>query len=182
MQIVLKLVGSLLAAMALAACSSSGAPSDAGSEASSVPVPADAEGVVQGLAAAGEPAELTVVYTASNDPNQQLGRPGGYTSKAAFTDSRIKSDQVRDPNEGSVDLGGGVEYFEDQQQALDRGTYIQTALQAAQILGTEYDYVAGPALLRVSGVLTPDQADSYRQSLSQLMGTDAVLVEATPSG
>lgn len=76
----------------------------------------------------------------------------------------------------------GVEYFEDQKQAWDRGPYIQTALRASQILGTEYDHVAGPALLRVSSALTPDQTESYRRSLSQVMGTDAVLVEATPSG
>jgi hypothetical protein len=29
------------------------------------------------------------------------------------------------------------------------------------ILGTEYDYLAGPVLVRVAGVLTPAQAAQY---------------------
>jgi hypothetical protein len=33
------------------------------------------------------------------------------------------------------------------------------------MLGTEYDYVSGSVLLRLSQVLTPDQAAAYKKAL-----------------
>ena len=71
----------------------------------------DAAGVIEAIAGQGLPVTLTVTYTAETDPNKQLGRPNGYTSKAAFTDSRINAADVAGKKEGDVELGGSVEVF-----------------------------------------------------------------------
>ena len=106
-----------------------------------------------------------VVYTAGNDPNHLLGRPNGYTSKASFTDSRIKASSIKDTSSGSVDRGGSVEVYPDQAGAAARKKYIDDTMKAAPILGTEYLYIDGPVLLRLSQLLTPDQAAQYQTAL-----------------
>jgi hypothetical protein len=125
-----------------------------------------ADDVVLALAAAGLPVELTVVYTEATDPNDLLGRPGGYTSKAAFVDTRVDEDEVSDSDEGSVELGGGVEVFEEAGQAKERSEYIQSITEGGIL--AEYNYVEGPVLLRLSQQLTPTQAEEYQAALAEV--------------
>jgi hypothetical protein len=54
--------------------------------------------------------------------------------------------------------------------AVRRARYIQGIIQAAPVLGAEYDYVAGAVLLRVSGQLTPAQARRYRAAIAAITG------------
>jgi hypothetical protein len=122
---------------------------------------------------------LSISYSASTDPNHLLGRPNGYTSKAAFTDSRINPSEVTgDTTPGAVGFGGSVEVFPDASSAQDRGRYLETINKASPIFGSEYDYAAGPVLLRVSGILTPDQAAPYQSALGAIVGTPAQPVKA----
>jgi hypothetical protein len=107
-----------------------------------------------------------LVVTAENDPNHLLGRPGGYMSKVAFTDSRVPADQVVGGTPGDVEYGGSVEVFGTEKAAQQRKDYIQGFGTAMPILA-EYDYVSGPALLRVSRVLTPAQAGEYQKALGE---------------
>jgi hypothetical protein len=93
------------------------------------------------------------VLTPASDPNHLLGRPGGYTSKTTFADSRITGQSGT-----GVSAGGEVEVFATNAQAIARARYIQRLVQAAPLLGAEYDNVAGPALPRVPGILTPAEA------------------------
>lgn len=93
------------------------------------------------------------VWTAATDGNQLLGRPGGYTSAATIVDSHLA---CTDP---STDCGATVEVFDTSDQAHARSQYIQSLLGG--MLGTEYHYFSGSALLRVTGHLTPDQAMAY---------------------
>jgi hypothetical protein len=167
-------------ALAVAGCSSAAAKPDPASPTvadTSAAAPAaapkpttahakDASAVVAALKAAGLPIGDVIVYTASTDSNHLLGRPGGYVSKASFADTRITAADARDDSPGSVDLGGSVEVFSNASEAKARAAYIHTAQAAVQILGTEYDYTAGPVLLRVSQVLTPDQAAAYQKALN----------------
>ena len=124
-----------------------------------------AEQVVSDLAAAVGSVKPGVVYTAESDPNKLQGRPNGYMSKASFTDSRIKASDVRDTSSGSVDLGGSVEVYADEAGATARKQYIDGLMKGSPILGTEYSYVDGPVLLRVSQALTPGQATEYETAL-----------------
>lgn len=156
-------VGAALAAAVLASCSSGG--SDSSSEvspSSQASTPATPTAMLAKLKAGGLPIGSTYKVTASNDKNHLLGRPNGYAAKSSFTDKRIKRDEVRDIGRGSVELGGSIEQFTDSGAAKKRADYISSILKNAPILGTEYDYVVGNLLIRVSGVLTPKQAAAYK--------------------
>jgi hypothetical protein len=120
--------------------------------------------VVAVLAAAGIPVKLTVDYDETTDPNKQLGRPNGYLDKVAFVDSRIAVADVADDAAGSVELGGGVELFASQEEAQKRADYIKSVTAGMPAL-TEYGYVKGGVLLRLSRQLTPTQAKEYEAAL-----------------
>lgn len=142
--------------------SSAQPPSQAGAPAS---VALDASQVAAALKARGIPLTVVKVYNADDDPNHQLGRPGGYTSKVAFSDTH------------AMERGGSVEVFTNQDDAIKRGDYIQTLTRGAPILGLEYDYIAGPVILRVTGGLSPTVANTYAAALRQATGAPLV----TPS-
>lgn len=123
----------------------------------------NAEQVINALTKAITNAKPATVYTAATDPNNLLGRPGGYTSKADFTDDRAKPKL-----DDEVQNGGSVEVYEDPAKAEERAKFIADMLDKMKIFGTEYHYLKGGILLRVSGALTPDQAAEYEDALKNL--------------
>lgn len=133
----------------------------------------DAEAVVAGLAVALPSVKMSIVYTADTDPNQKLGRPGGYTSKAAFTDSRVDAADAQDTDPGAVDLGGGVEVFGSPDAARARGETIQQAQAGTGFLAREYQFVSGGVLLRLAAGLTPDEAATFGPALAGVTGVPA---------
>jgi hypothetical protein len=167
----------MLAALAAAGCGSSspsappsGALSPAPSASPAAQHPASAAALASRLKAAGLPVRRLIVYTAATDPNAELGRQGGYTSKVAWVDRRaVKAYQASQgdlgfspglPGErGDVSNGGGIEVFPTAAQAQARARYIQGF---GPMLADGYDYVAGGALLRLSRYLTPAQAQAYK--------------------
>jgi hypothetical protein len=138
-----------------------------GSSAAATTAP-KAKQVIQELAAHGLPVHLTVVYTAATDPNHLLGRPNGYLSKASFSDRRVSSSDTEGDTKGDVNFGGSVEVFSSASGAKRRAAYIESMEKALPILGTEYDYLNGPVLVRVSQYLTPTQAKGYQRALAKL--------------
>lgn len=125
----------------------------------------DAAGVTKALAAAGLPATLSVTFDESSDPNKLLGRPGGYTSKTAFTDARVKAPGAK---KGDLTLGGSVEVFASADEAEKRAEYIK-AIAASGPMFAEYTYVRGPVVLRVSKELTPKDAAAYEAALGDIV-------------
>jgi hypothetical protein len=168
-----------VAGIAVAGCSNPATPATNPSSATTRPVSAStqpaapaaavktwtAKAITGGLRAQHLPITTVQVVTATSDPNHLLGRPGGYTSKTTFADSRITGQSGT-----GVSAGGEVEVFATNAQAVARARYIQRLEQAAPLLGTEYDYVVGPALLRVSGILTPAEAAKYKVALAAVTG------------
>ena len=112
-------------------------------------------------------AKLSGTVTAENDPNHLLGRPNQYTSKVTFTDSRIKAADVAGTEKGDVERGGAIEVFGSPADAAARAKYIQAVTKSMPAL-TEYDYVHGTVLIRVSHYLTPAQAASYKTAAVHL--------------
>ncbi|MGW1748078.1 hypothetical protein ACWCRD_21230 [Streptomyces sp. NPDC002092] len=112
-------------------------------------------------------AKLSGTVTAENDPNHLLGRPNQYTSKVTFTDSRIKTADVTGTEKGDVERGGAIEVFGSPADAAARAKYIQAVTKAMPAL-TEYDYVHGTVVIRVSHYLTPTQAASYKTAGAHL--------------
>jgi hypothetical protein len=126
---------------------------------------ASAESILLSLQAAGLPIGDYVVYTAENDPNTLLGRPGQYIAKANFVETALGSGSSL----FDIAEGGSIEVFETTELAQGRADYI-TGIIAANPILVEYDFINGPVLLRVSGVLTPDQAAVYDQALQTITG------------
>lgn len=114
-----------------------------------------------------KPATLSGTVTAANDPNHLLGRPNQYTSKITFTDSRIKAADVSGTEKGAVERGGAIEVFSSPDDAKARAEYIQAVTESMPTL-SEYDYVHGTVLVRVSRYLTPDQAAVYKKAFDKL--------------
>lgn len=164
-----------VALMVLAACSGNGSSASSASPpvrsvtAAETAAPLTAEQVTAKLQELVPTAESTKTYTAANDPNHLLGRPNGYSSKAAFADSRVPADQVEYMAQDAVERGGSVEVFADEAGAKARMQYIQTLAQGFPG-AVEYDYVHGAVLVRVSRILTPDQAKDYEAALQKIGG------------
>lgn len=146
--------GAALAAAAVALVISS-------ATASSAPHTLTAAQFTTKLQTAGLPVNGIIDYTATNDPNHLLGRPGGYTSKTAFVDSRINELEAEP---GSIEAGGSVEVFSNHAEAQARVNYISKMEQIMTVFGNEYDYVNGNTVLRVSSLLTPAQAATYENA------------------
>ena len=149
----------ITAATLLAGCSSSSS-----EPASAAAAAASADQVIGTLAKKIPTVSLVKTYTAEDDPNHLLGRPNGYTSKAAFADSRVPADQLEGTPADDTDRGGSVEVFADEAGAKGRADYIQ-AIAKSLPAAAEYDYVAGKVLVRVSHLLTPDQAKEYEAAV-----------------
>lgn len=171
----------LLAGIALTGCSSSktavsnvpaGNPTTTAASQAAAPTkagvpPITAEQVVSALAKAIGTAKQTGVVTAENDGNHLLGRPGQYTSKVDFSDSRIEANNVSGLDAGDVERGGAVEVFATAADAKTRADYIQTVVKNLPMM-MEYDYPHGTVLIRVSKFLTPAQAGEYDKAASSL--------------
>ncbi|MGW3072385.1 hypothetical protein [Kitasatospora sp. NPDC001132] len=125
---------------------------------------ADASAVLAKLTATVKTAKVGVTVTAETDPNHLLGRPGQYTSKTTFTDSRVKEADVQGEDAHSVARGGAVEVFASAADAERRANYIQGIVKSMPA-AMEYDFVQGSVLVRVSKLLTPAQADSYKAAI-----------------
>lgn len=126
-----------------------------------------AEQVTQKLTAKIPTVSLTKTYSAEDDPNHLLGRPGGYTSKTAFADSRIPKEGLPADNT-QTEHGGGVEVFADEAGATARKSQILEISKSLGGLTAEYGYVKGGVLVRVSGKLAPDQAKEYETALASI--------------
>ncbi|MFG3054190.1 hypothetical protein ACGFZP_24985 [Kitasatospora sp. NPDC048239] len=131
----------------------------------------DAASVTRQLAAAGLPVRLTVTYDAGSDPNGKLGRPHQYTGKTAFDDTRVSSLEkaAADASKGrrdSISYGGTVEVFATSEDAQGWADYIDKAQQAMGGLMTP-DYILrkGPVVVRVSHLLSAEQAKAYEAAL-----------------
>jgi hypothetical protein len=124
----------------------------------------DAKTVLAKLTAAGLPISNGAVQDENSDPNHLLGRPGGYTSRASF-------DVPGGDPEGdkyAVDRGGAVEVWPDAAAAKRRAEFIANTLASAPILGTEYHYLNGPVLVRLSGKVTPAVAKRFEGAVAGL--------------
>jgi len=121
-------------------------------------------GIVDALVAAGLPVTQVVAQDESTDPNALLGRPGKYTERVSFDVPGGDSSAAV----GETDRGGVVELWASQADAQARADYIQSVLKEAQMLGAEYDYVHGAALVRITGKVLPSVAEQFRVVLDAM--------------
>jgi hypothetical protein len=114
--------------------------------------------VINALRRAGLPIGRVKYFTAENDVNKLLGRPGQYTGKANFRDTRVRSGAGFD-----VENGGSVETFANKREATSRYRYVDAITKSSSLL-VEYHYLEGTVFLRLSSDLTPRQAKEYERA------------------
>jgi hypothetical protein len=104
-----------------------------------------------------------VVTTPETDPVHLQGRPGQYTERATF------ALPGGDPSSDRAERGGVVEVFPSPDDAQRRSTFIQDSLKALPILGTtEYHYIHGGILVRVTGRVAPSVAERIGASVAAM--------------
>jgi len=123
--------------------------------------------IVKRLRAQGLPIGKMEAYNASTDPNTLLGRPGQYTSKVNFIDTRVEQSGYTGEETIDTEQGGSVEVFGSEGDAKQRADYVRSITRGSAIFA-EYSYLRGRVFLRVSKKLTPRQAKAYEQALKDL--------------
>ena len=119
----------------------------------------NASDVLNAFIEASLPIGETEIYTEETDPNELLGRPDSYTSKVNFADTRLE--------QGENLTGGSIEVFAVQKDAETRKDYIESIFEAMPFM-SEYIYIKGTMLLRLSYSLTPEQAQEYNKIFANL--------------
>lgn len=131
----------------------------------------DAAAVTAKIAKAIPSVKLTVTYDATSDPNGKLGRPHQYSSKTAFDDTRVSNDPKakdasREGRRDGIAYGGTVEVFPTVEDAEAWVKYIDGVGKALGSLVTpDYVYRQGAVVVRVSRLLTPEQAAGFEKAI-----------------
>jgi len=146
----------VIAVLALAGCSST-TPAAKDPTMAPTTVAQDATALAGPLKAGLASVTKIVTITEDNDPNDDIGRPGGYTSAAVIYDKNVKCEG----KDVVVGCGAKIEVFESAAAAKARAAYIQGLIKAMPIVGKEYDYLRGVALLRIAGEVKPSLAKQY---------------------
>ena len=131
-----------------------------------VAVPLDATGTANQIKAGVSTVIKVVTLTEANDANNLIGRPNGYTSAAVLYDNAVavgNGDKCDDFGGPGVDCGATVEVWSSNADANARAKYIQTLQKGSAMLGSEWDYIGGGVLVRVSGKLKPSEAKNYNK-------------------
>lgn len=124
--------------------------------------PPDATAVAKRVSAGVKSVTKLVTITEDNDPNNKIGRPGGYVSAATLYDEGATCTEL------GVECGATVEVWPDEESATTRSKFIQDTLKNANgALGEEYHYQDGPVLLRVFGDIKPSVAKTYQAAFTQ---------------
>lgn len=165
-----RLIAPALAIILAAGCgtdTSSGAPTTTSpSGVAKAPVKArhlDAGGVLAKLKADKLGLTNTAVQDEDNDPNNLIGRPGEYTSRAS---ADLPGGDQSAPK-GDTERGLVIEVFATAADATKRGTYI-TSVKTG-ILGTEWEYYTadGTGLVRVGGSVKPSLAKKIQAAVAR---------------
>jgi hypothetical protein len=124
-----------------------------------------ARAFIEGFKAGGLPVGMVVCYNDENDPNDLLGRPGGYVEKCDWADKReeqlnAKAD-YNDPDSGFDLIGGSIETYEEPAGAAERAEELRAFEGGMLSTGYTYTPKEGKWVLRVDQELTKAQAQAY---------------------
>ncbi|MFC3741176.1 hypothetical protein [Paractinoplanes deccanensis] len=140
------------------------APASAVAPATTAAKPATATAIIEKLGKAQLGLTGVVTQTEDTDPNNLLGRPNGYTSRASADLPGGDAAGER----GSIDRGLVVEVFDTADLAQRRSDYIQGLQKDNPLLGSEWHYrtADGTGLVRVSGKVKPSLAKKIQAAVS----------------
>ena len=124
-----------------------------------------AAAVLVALKAEGLPIGDSVDYTVETDPNEKMGRPGGYTSKVNFRDFRL----VPESDDFATRDGGSIEVFATAADRETRANYLEAISKAVPLAGEDVMFSQGRILLRVSNRLLIPDSDAYGVALEKIV-------------
>ena len=125
-----------------------------------VPAAKAAQAAAESIKAAIPEITALIPLTATNDTNNLIGRPNGYSAATVIVDSRTS--EACSTAKPGVDCGATIEQWPDSAAAKKRVDYVEKMRGDMPALGEEYYTVNGGLLLRVAGTLEPSVADAYR--------------------
>lgn len=117
--------------------------------------------VLAKLQEAGLPLTNIVVYDEKTDPNEKLGRPGSYTSKANFSDPAHEDNDSTAPD-------NTIEVFALEEDAITRAEYIESVTKGTAM--EQYVYQIGVYVLRIDFDVLPSDALKYEEALIAAVG------------
>lgn len=134
------------------------------------PVLETAEDYLNALKDAGCGITEIKVWTEETDPNDLLGRPGNYISKADFMDVNVDPEDRVEPVDELGLPGGTIEVFNNKSDCESRYKYLNAFDDAEMgiIALKQYMYKSDNVILRVSYDLTPSQAEVYEKAFNEL--------------
>ena len=115
-----------------------------------------AEQVVSELQRGSLPIDDIIVYDKNTDENKLLGRPNQYISKVNFADTRLEQFDPASPN------GGTIEAFNSTSDLNRRKAHNEMIMKTYPVF-TEYLFVHGKYIMRLSKDLSPEQAKEYEE-------------------
>lgn len=113
--------------------------------------------------------EISAV-TEDNDPNGQLNKAGGYTATVYFTSPWVDQENVYGTTviEKGTQGGGGIEVYANEEDALDRNSYL-AAFDGSGMLSPGSHTVVGTIVVRTSDELTASQQKKLEEDIIQAL-------------
>jgi len=112
------------------------------------------------------------IVTEDNDPNNQLGKQGGYTGALFFVDSNALETEGDDVFEKGTDGGGSIEIYANSQDATKRDAYLANFDGSALSSGSHV--VVGTLVIRISNKMTASQQDTLQQQIIDALAGKAI--------
>lgn len=109
-----------------------------------------------------------IVYDENTDPNKILGRPNEYISKVSFQDKRVNQYGETKFSTENAPRGGIIETFASETDTQRRKKYLETLTANIGAL-SQYMYVKGTYILRLTTDLTPTQAKEYEEMFNTII-------------
>lgn len=103
--------------------------------------------------------------TEDNDPNQQLGKQGGYTAAVYFISDQVKGVDGKDSIKKGTDGGGCIEVYASAKEAKQRDAYLSAFDGGAFSSGSHH--VIGTVVIRTSAELTASQQKKLEKQITE---------------
>lgn len=133
------------------------------------------EFVIERLKLIGTITDIAAV-TEDHDPNNMLGKAGGYIGCVYFSDSQVDPSMIYSETGDIIDIGtdggGAVEIFSTADDAAVREAYL--AAYDGTILSSGSHRIVGTCLVRTSNYLTASQQTALTDQIEQVLTTEDV--------
>jgi hypothetical protein len=116
--------------------------------------------------------QQTYIYSTNQDPNNELGKAGGYVSGAEFYDTRTNTPPSESESAGSTafgaDCGGAIEVYPNSSDAASRASYLESFQNDAALNPGAVKQVDNVVVRASENYTGPEQTDMINYLASQV--------------